>query len=138
MDQRELFSGLPDQIPKGDSKICTKCCKEKPLTSFGTVNGGLKRPECKSCMNKMVSVRDRLRRENQSPSENHICPICHQTADDVKDYGGKRNTPWVIDHCHRTDRFRGWLCHRCNRGIGCFSDDIEKLERAVDYLRGTK
>ncbi|MBG88427.1 MAG: hypothetical protein CMO80_16210, partial [Verrucomicrobiales bacterium] len=33
------------------------------------------------------------------------------------------------------DVFRGWLCHKCNRGIGAFSDSVEGLQRAINYLR---
>ena len=40
-----------------------------------------------------------------------------------------------LDHCHVTGKFRGWLCNRCNRGLGYFDDCIEGLERALAYLR---
>ena len=39
-----------------------------------------------------------------------------------------------MDHDHATGQFRGWLCQRCNRGLGCFRDDSELLERAVEFL----
>lgn len=40
-----------------------------------------------------------------------------------------------LDHCHATGAFRGWLCNRCNRGLGYFDDNIEGLDRAVRYLK---
>jgi hypothetical protein len=40
-----------------------------------------------------------------------------------------------LDHCHLTGKFRGWLCGRCNRGLGCFDDCIEGLHLALDYLK---
>jgi hypothetical protein len=46
--------------------------------------------------------------------------------------GGKKTH---LDHCHKTGRFRGWLCNRCNRGLGYFDDCIEGLERAIAYLK---
>lgn len=42
------------------------------------------------------------------------------------------------DHDHATGRFRGWLCHRCNRAIGLLGDSIELLEKAAQYLRDSK
>jgi len=42
-----------------------------------------------------------------------------------------------MDHCHETETFRGWICSRCNRGIGSFSDDISKLQEAILYLENT-
>lgn len=40
----------------------------------------------------------------------------------------------ALDHNHQTGEFRGWLCHRCNLGIGLLGDSLEGLLRAVRYL----
>lgn len=40
-----------------------------------------------------------------------------------------------LDHCHATGVFRGWLCNRCNRGLGYFGDTIEGLQMALRYLQ---
>lgn len=39
-----------------------------------------------------------------------------------------------IDHCHKTEVFRGMLCSKCNRAIGLFKDDSALIRRAADYL----
>ena len=39
-----------------------------------------------------------------------------------------------MDHDHKTKEFRGWLCHKCNRGLGTFDDNIDMLLRAINYL----
>jgi hypothetical protein len=38
------------------------------------------------------------------------------------------------DHCHKSGKFRGRICVRCNRGIGCFDDDPELMLKAIGYL----
>lgn len=40
-----------------------------------------------------------------------------------------------LDHCHKTGKFRGWLCQRCNMGIGKLGDDESGLLKALEYLR---
>ena len=58
------------------------------------------------------------------------CAICGS-----KDHGGaKRTTRFPVDHCHETGKTRGLLCHRCNRALGFFKDDIQTLQNAVKYL----
>lgn len=39
-----------------------------------------------------------------------------------------------IDHCHKTEKFRGLLCANCNSGIGLLKEDCEVLRRAILYL----
>ena len=40
-----------------------------------------------------------------------------------------------IDHDHKTGAFRGWLCHKCNTGIGLLGDGVEGLALAIEYLK---
>lgn len=40
-----------------------------------------------------------------------------------------------IDHCHKSGKFRKLLCGPCNRGLGCFRDNIERVEKALEYLK---
>jgi len=40
----------------------------------------------------------------------------------------------VVDHCHRTGAFRGWLCKACNTGLGMLGDTIEDVEQLRQYL----
>jgi len=39
-----------------------------------------------------------------------------------------------VDHCHDSKNVRGLLCGSCNKGLGCFKDSIDLLERAKSYL----
>lgn len=42
-----------------------------------------------------------------------------------------------LDHCHRTGRLRGWLCHGCNTGIGLLADDPARMRAAANYVEGS-
>jgi hypothetical protein len=54
------------------------------------------------------------------------CAIC----------GGLPGGRWYhLDHDHETGRARGFLCGRCNKGLGLLGDNIEGLERALAYLK---
>jgi hypothetical protein len=39
-----------------------------------------------------------------------------------------------LDHCHATNKFRGWLCNKCNTGIGKLGDNLRGILRAAAYL----
>lgn len=69
---------------------------------------------------------------NALAEQNGHCAICQIRPVHLN------GTQYVhIDHCHKTGRFRGILCHTCNTGIGKFADDPERLVRAADYVRRT-
>lgn len=39
-----------------------------------------------------------------------------------------------VDHDHKTGLIRGLLCYRCNKGIGVFRDDPQRLRNAASYV----
>lgn len=59
-----------------------------------------------------------------------VCQICGKKNKDSRRI--------AIDHCHRNKKVRGFLCDKCNRGIGFFDDDILILENAIKYLQNAK
>lgn len=48
---------------------------------------------------------------------------------------GEINGTLHLDHCHETNDIRGLLCGNCNTGIGQMKDDVDKLQKAIDYLK---
>lgn len=61
--------------------------------------------------------------------QNGKCKICN-----AAEVGSNRCSNFYIDHCHNTGKVRGLLCHSCNFGIGYFKDNIELLNKAINYL----
>lgn len=40
----------------------------------------------------------------------------------------------MLDHCHETGEFRGYICDKCNVGLGKFDDDPSLLWQAMMYI----
>jgi len=43
-----------------------------------------------------------------------------------------------LDHDHRTGRFRGWLCRKCNMALGLLRDSSDLCVAAARYLRASE
>jgi len=41
----------------------------------------------------------------------------------------------VFDHCHKSGKFRGWVCDPCNKAMGLLRDNPSKLLALVSYLQ---
>jgi len=113
MKQGELFSTLPNKLKEGSTKVCTQCGLEKNQNSFRLYRR---------------ATGDR----NSSDSK---CKKSQRYNIEVTDCCGDVFDKLVLDHCHESEVFRGWLCDRCNRGIGVLGDTLESLEKALKYLR---
>jgi DNA-directed RNA polymerase subunit RPC12/RpoP len=71
--------------------------------------------------------------ETKLISQNYCCALCGKdVADNIRN-----GIPVAlsVDHCHKTNKLRDLLCHQCNSGLGHFKDNIEILQKAIDYLR---
>lgn len=41
----------------------------------------------------------------------------------------------VLDHNHKTNKFRGWICHNCNVTIGFAKENATRLALLINYLK---
>lgn len=117
-------------------KICTRCQIEKPIEAFSRNRSKAMGRQClcRECYNDQMRTINRLHREHRVP-EGHVCPICSRSADELHSPSSRTKTPWRLDHDYETGKFRGFLCDRCNIGLGKFADDPDVLIAAIDYLK---
>lgn len=69
-----------------------------------------------------------LEYEQMFEAQDGVCAICKK----FRLNKGKKYM--AVDHCHKTGKVRGILCHFCNRAIGLFDDDQKLLTQAIEYL----
>jgi len=104
-------------------KKCIYCKKEKTLNDFPKHSLYKDRLDtrCKKCVKSQAEIRRKLHKS--APERPDVCECC-----------GKVPIKWCLDHDHKDDTFRGWICDRCNTGIGKLGDNISGLNKAVAYL----
>lgn len=134
-----------------DSKICSKCNKEKPVDSFSKNQATLDGLQymCKLCQKATDAgwkkknprrAKELYRRRNLKQygltveaygamlkGQNGVCKICRELPDKKQ---------LAVDHCHKTNQIRGLLCSRCNTALGLFRDSTVLMKSAIDYLNG--
>ena len=119
--------GIPsDDDSRPQTKQCVYCHVIKPLADYPKHRGHKDRLDtrCREC----IRQQSRIRREisKTAPPKPEVCDLCGKKP--------PHNKKIVLDHCHKTHTFRGWLCDPCNVGLGNLGDDLEGVLKAVDYL----
>lgn len=130
-------------------KICIACEIEKPLDQF-TIDRSRKDGldiKCKPCKRvlynkwyrgnkkaKLSKRRSKWLSQGIDPdlaesmiAKTQSCEICKTTEPGARGF--------VPDHDHETGIIRGILCGNCNRALGWFHDDVDRLKEAIAYLR---
>jgi len=64
-------------------------------------------------------------------SQGGVCAICKNS--ETAERGGKV-LRLSVDHCHRTNKFRGLLCCACNTAIAQLRHIPERARSAANYL----
>ena len=97
------------------TKKCIRCFSVQPLHVFEKKKREVNyRNVCKTCRTTNSKMTNKLKR---------ACRICSSTPKTL-----------VFDHCHQTNKFRGWICRNCNAAIGKLGDNLPGLMKAVKYL----
>lgn len=70
--------------------------------------------------------------ETKLKAQNELCAICDKS--EIRKYknGVMR---LVLDHNHKTNKVRDFLCHSCNLMIGYSREDVTILQKGILYLQ---
>ncbi len=125
-----------------EKKVCNVCNRLLDVKMFqknqnGKNNRTVRRPSCNECRaiidGKDMTATEKRQMEKIKPHmEIWTCPICNKTT--IPGLTSKV----VCDHDHKTGHPRAWICDSCNTGLGRFKDDINLLNRAIEYLNKNK
>lgn len=136
-------------------KPCSKCRRLLPFSQFSRRCDKGRENErhsiCKQCKVQITKKylrkprnkdRARARRygltmaqfEAMMTAQQGKCAICGESDMPIDPRTGKRYD-LAIDHDHVTGVVRDLLCPSCNNGLGCFDDDLDRLQAAISYLK---
>ena len=144
---------MPRPLQTEGTKVCTTCGVKKDIQEFyfrgGKASPNSRKSKCKECDKEQVRQRyaqdpsksknNHLQRKygitlddynRMLEEQNHQCATCGTTEP-----GGKHNI-FAVDHCHTTGKVRGLLCKNCNIALGLLGDDVELMDKMINYLEG--
>ena len=56
-----------------------------------------------------------------------VCGICATSCDTGMNL--------AVDHCHDTNKVRGLLCKNCNTALGLLKENVENMNKAINYIK---
>lgn len=93
--------------------------------------------------------KDYIRQRNHNPNFKNVTKRCREKAKikfqkDLEILAGRpkplncevcgNEGKICYDHCHKTEKFRGWICDPCNIALGKVKDNPETLRKLANYL----
>jgi len=136
-------------------KTCSKCKEEKNINDFPIKGKGKLHSWCKKCKQKQRKqyqkenpdiVKKQTRKtklksnygitvndlEKMYANQEGKCKICDRFIS--IEINAPTNIRAHVDHNHKNLAVRSLLCSFCNTGIGLFNEDVQVLQKAIDYL----
>ena len=128
-------------------KLCPSCGTEKPFTEFSKMTKATDGLQCycKPCVKAWHAarrkatpqevLRDKYYLKHYGVNYSYVTNLLTQQDCRCGVCGKDISDKFHLDHCHDTGKIRGALCPQCNHLLGLAYDNIETLERAIEYLR---
>ena len=115
-----------ETIKKIKEKRKLQIFSDETKAKIGESNSGKKSGNWKGGLTKLQKKEKLAGRKRPE-----LCEICKVVT---KDYERGLN----FDHDHKTGRFRGWICSRCNTALAMVDDNIKILKLLIKYLENNK
>ena len=123
---KEWSKPIKEKIARNTKKAMKKVSKRKLAYWKGKVSlrkGKIYSKDGLSCPQRYEIIREKLAGRKR-PNK---CEICREF-----EIPSKR---LCFDHDHKTGKFRGWICMRCNLILGQVKDNINLLKMLIKYLK---
>ena len=111
-----------DPLGRRTNKVCRECHKARCKAKWHSKTPIERQAGRVSALYGITSEQYKQMYEDQQGK----CKICDTAPT-------KRNLH--VDHCHSTNKVRGFLCSGCNTALGSFKDSPDLLTKAIEYLR---
>lgn len=142
------------------TKICKTCNEVKSISDFSPLPACVDgvRPICKKCRNarelqryyskprigyQAIKNRPKLLKKLYGITYEHVvqtlasqfgrCANIGCSKEISLDVYGARGNRAVIDHDHKTGKFRALLCTRCNKTLGAIESDENVFRGLIEY-----
>jgi hypothetical protein len=111
----------------GLCRVCIVRSRDKKAADPCDVCGGVRNrfAACLACKRQSERTRLGIQDAPRDTGVGKFCGICKIILTARR---------YALDHDHQTGAIRGWLCVRCNTGIGSFGDNPELLRAAALYI----
>lgn len=107
-----------NSFPKGHHMNVGRKLSEAHKIKMGLYNRGSSNKHWKGGRSSLI--RKEIKAGRKRPD---LCEICG------------RSDRICFDHCHKTGKFRGWICRSCNLALGYVDDKVEILEKIINYIK---
>jgi hypothetical protein len=130
------------QCGRNKQRFCRECARLR--TETRRANPALKESDLASNRQRMTAkyrtdpqFREKVKESRRDAFRKTLigCPPQPPVGSPCEICDGGRDKLLRADHDHETMKFRGWLCAKCNSGIGLLGDTLEDAQRAVRYLK---